>query len=283
MQRQQVHQRTEWTRQLRELVRLCERIVLPADQHVLERHPAAELRQRLDHVGQRVFLFDRHQLMPQLGRRRMQRQGEPELLGALSELGEARQDPDGGHGDVPGSDAEPVRMVEDCERRVHGVPVEERLAHSHEDDVGGHRAGVAQDQLAYLTGDLARPQVAPETHPTRGTEHAPQRAPDLRRDAQRAALSLGDQHRLDGLAVGELPEELLGPVARQLGRDERKATERERLGELAAQRRRQVGRLLPGPGRTLPQPRHYLCHPVAWFGVPRQPVGERGLRRVGRE
>ena len=177
VQRQQVDERAERAGQLRQLVRLRERVVLPSDQHVLERHPAAELRQRLHHLGERVLLLDRHQLAAQPRRRGVQRHGEPELFGALRQPHKIRQDPDRGHGDVTRPDAETVGMVQDRERRVHRVPIEQRLAHAHE-----HRFTVGElpeeflRPVAGLLGGVAVELRQRE----RGGELGPQRGGKLR-------------------------------------------------------------------------------------------------------
>ena len=80
---------------------------------------------------------------------------------------------------MPRPDAESIRTVEDGERRVHRRPVQQRLTHPHEDDVGRLCHRVSQDQLTRLTGDLARPQVAAISHQPGGAEDAPQSAARL--------------------------------------------------------------------------------------------------------
>ena len=66
------------------------------------------------------------------------------------------QDADRRHGDVAGADAEAVGRIEDGERGVDRRPVEQRLAHAHEDDVGRQVGRVAEHDLPDLAGDLER-------------------------------------------------------------------------------------------------------------------------------
>ena len=234
MERQQVHERCERSRHLCQLVRLLERIVLPADQHVLERHPPPQPLQRVDHVGEPILLLDRHQGMAEGRRGSVQRQRQTELLGAPGELLEAREDADRRDRDVSRADAETVHIVQDRERRVYGGPVEQRLAHAHEHDVGRPFRRIEQHELPHLRADLAGGEVAPEPHPAGRAEDAAQRTPHLRRDAQRAPFSLRDEHRFHRFSVGELPEELLGAVTRLLACAERQLEEGERRGQVTA-------------------------------------------------
>ena len=76
--------------------------------------------------------------------------------GRSPERDDAGQHADGGDGDVPRADAEPVRIVENRERRVDRLPVHERLAHAHEHDVRHLDRRIEQAHLAHLTGDLER-------------------------------------------------------------------------------------------------------------------------------
>ena len=110
----------------------------------------------------------------------------------------------------------PSGRVEDGERGVHRRPVEQRLPHPHEDHVGGLLLRMAQHHLPHLPRDLERRQVAPEAHAAGGAEDAAQGAPGLGGDAERAPAAGGDEHRFDGLAVRQAPEELPRAVGRIL-------------------------------------------------------------------
>ena len=76
------------------------------------------------------------------------------------------------------------------------------------------RRSVAVGQHADLTGDLARREVAHEPHLAGETEVAVHRAADLAGDAERLPRRVGDEDRLDALAVGELKQELPRAVGR---------------------------------------------------------------------
>ena len=63
-------------------------------------------------------------------------------------------------------------------------------------------------QDADLADDFARRQVADDAHAPGEAEGALHRAADLRRDAEGLRRRVGDEDRLDQVAVGELEEEL---------------------------------------------------------------------------
>ena len=118
---------------------------------------------------------------------------------------------------MPRPDAEAPRIVEDGEGGVHRRPVEERLAHPHEDDVGraprrDSRSTISRTWPAISNGVRLR------RNPMRPVAQKEQRSaqPGLGRNAEGSAGPGGDEHRLDGLAVGQAPEVLPGPVYRLL-------------------------------------------------------------------
>ncbi len=163
-----------------------------------------------------VLLLDRHDGEALSRRGGVERYRQAELLGASGELLQAGQDAHRGHGDVAGADAEPCRVVEDGERGVHRRPVEQRLAHPHEDDVGRRLSRVPQDDLADLAGDLEglrfrRKPIRPVAQKVQR-----ERAAGLGGDAERAAATRRDQHRLDRLSVIQPPEILPGAIDRLL-------------------------------------------------------------------
>ena len=203
-------------------------VVHPADHHVLEGDALAERRRGLEHRLQLVLLFDRHDAQALRRRRRMQRNGEPELLRPPGEAPHPGQDAHGRDGDVPRADPEAVGCIEDRQRGVHRRPVEQRLPHAHEDDVGRQVRRIAKHDLPHLARDLEGGQVSPEAHPAGGAERALERAAGLRGDAKRPAAPGGDQDRLDRLAVGQPPEEFPGAIGRQLLDFRRQPGQRER-------------------------------------------------------
>ena len=178
----------------------------------------------------------------------------------------------------------PRGVVEDRQRRVDRLPVHERLAHAHEHDVRRDERRVEQRELAHLSGDLERREVAREAHRAGRAERALQRAPRLRRDAERQAVAVGDRDGLDRLAVGEPEEELLRAVARPLPRGEREPRQLEVRGE---QRRGTPSgsSVISSNDATglLPQARDHLRRPVRGLPVRGGELAQRALRLVGDE
>ena len=92
-----------------------------------------------------------------------------------------------------------------------------------------------------LADDLGRAEVAHQALGAGMAEAAGQRAADLRRDAQRAAIGFGDVDGLDLLPVVKAQEPFPGAVDRDLrGRDMR-AAQLVALGEPLAKALRQIG------------------------------------------
>ena len=150
----------------------------PADHDVLEGDPLPECLGRLQHRLQIVFLLDRHDGKP-LGRGRgMQRNCQPELLRAFSEFGHAGQDPYGGDGDVPGSDAEAVGTIENAKvistagQLSSGSPMPMKTM------LVGFSVGSSRTAPAPVPRSR-RAEVAAKSHPAGGAEGATQRAAGL--------------------------------------------------------------------------------------------------------
>ncbi len=74
-------------------------------------------------------------------------------------------------------------------------PVQQRLAHAHENDVRRVKRRVEQRELAHLARDLVRLEVAREPHQARRAERAPERAACLRRHAERQSIALRESPR----------------------------------------------------------------------------------------
>ena len=179
---------------------------------------------------------------------------------------------------MPRADAESLGRVEDREGDVHRVPVEQRLAHAHEHDVGGLVVGTAQDDLPHLTRDLERREVPPVAHPAGGAEGAAQGAPGLGADAERPAAAARNQYRFDGFAVRQPPEVLPGTVGGLL--DDLGLETGQ--GMLPLQRLPELQRQLGGRSPTTldrgnPQPPRDLLPPVAG-----QPTSRPGRQAVPR-
>ena len=81
------------------------------------------------------------------------------------------------------------------------------------------QVGRAREQ-ADLGGDLGGAQVADQAHLAGQAEGAAHRAADLRRDAKRLRGRVGNEDRLDLLAVGQVQHELLRAVFRDVVLDD---------------------------------------------------------------
>jgi hypothetical protein len=132
----------------------------------------------------------------------------------------------------------------------------QRFAHPHEHDVGScPQAADPLPQRQDLADDLVRLQVALETHERGLAEHAVERAPDLRRDAERDAPIGRHEHGLDRASFGKREEVLAGSVDPAIlpGNDGQRP-EIEVPGELGAEPRREVRHLLEGLGALVVEP-----------------------------
>ena len=124
------------------------------------------------------------------------------------------------------------------------VVVEQRLAHAHQHDVGEQALAARRRPLAVgvarhqdLADDLAGGQIAHQALRAGVAERAGQRAADLRGEAERAAILLGDEHGLRLVAVGEAQQPLARAVVGALLQADAGPLEREALREPLAQAR----------------------------------------------
>ena len=166
-------------------------------------------------LGNRILAVDRHQLVAQFVAHGVQRDGE-HGAGLLAPAGDLGDDAAGRERDAPLRHGEAVAVGGNRHRIAHVSEIVERLAHAHQHDVGdlavaiGNEAAVlgpgralpVADAVARqqdLADDLLGRQVAHEPLRAGVAERAGERAADLARDAQRAAVGLGD---VDGLDLG---------------------------------------------------------------------------------
>ena len=189
----------------------------------------------------------------------MQRDREHSAV-ARAELGNLRHDAGGRDRDAALRQGQAVAIRENVDRIADIVEVIERLPHAHEDDVGdgsdafsrrdeaigrrGH-AGKITDAVTRddeLLHDFLRRQVAHQLLRARVAERASQRAADLTRHAERAAVAFGNVDALDlGALVlvidrGEADQPFARAVGRDLFSDDLRTFEREALRQLLAQR-----------------------------------------------
>ena len=132
------------------------------DQGVLDGHaPAGRLVVPVRRVDGLVDLpprVDRHQLVTQLVVGGMERQGQRHRNALRGQLVDARDEPNGRHGDASGRHTEPVRrrVGQAADRADRRLVVGEGLAHPHEDDVA-HSQRVLPVRVD-AAGQLATPQ-----------------------------------------------------------------------------------------------------------------------------
>jgi hypothetical protein len=166
---------------------------------------------------------------------------------------------------VPRPEPESASIVQGGDGLEHAIEVQERLAHTHEDDVRqvALPCGEAAGRAADLVDDLGRVEVPREAQLPGGAERAADGAAGLARDAQRVPLAASrrgrvvHQHRLDRHAVPQSMKRLFRSPA--ISQDQVVVDDRvpaERLVHRLAQRRRErrdVGRRagLGSPDRVL--------------------------------
>ena len=150
-----------------------------------------------------------------------------------------RHDARGRERDAAAAEGDALLVHDDPERRSHVVEIVERLAHAHHDDVAEHarRLGgrrpfaIAVARHHELADDLGRRQVAHQGLRAGVAEAAGERAADLARDADRAAILLGDVDRLGLVAVGEAQQPFARAVGRALLGDDLGPLDHEQLGQ----------------------------------------------------
>ena len=263
-------------------------VVDPRDQGDLvadppARHPGV-LAGRRHHLLHRPAPVERDQDVPERIACRVQADGERELGAKRGQAADAGHHAGRGDGDVPGAQAEAVRIVQGIHRSQDVIEVEQRLPHPHEHDVGQPlpACGQAPGGRADLVHDLRRLEVAPEAQLTGGTERAAHRAACLAGDAHRVPLPMAlarrvmHQDRLDPGAISQAMERLLGPAAvadDDLGLLDRVEPERRIKG--SPQRTGQHADLRGG-ARAGPQRGGHLASPIGWLPA----LGHPGLQRL---
>ena len=180
-----------------------------------------------EQLGDRVLAVERHQLVAQGVVGRMQRDRESDRA-IFAQAIDHRHDARGRDRHAAARQAVAVVVEHRPERRHERAVVLQRLAHAHHDDVGdgalARRKTEAAAQREFgmpeLGDDLGGRQVAAEALVAGRAEAAVDGAAGLRRDAQRAALRLGDEDGLDGVAVADVEQPLDRAVERDLLADD---------------------------------------------------------------
>ena len=170
----------------RKKMRLLVRVVYASDQDVFEREPllfvlciiVASRKQRLDVV----FAVDRHDLIAHFVGRAVQRDCETNLQWFVCKFFNSRRHTAGREGDVPRSDAEAPRRINDPNRSHHVLEVRKWFAHSHENDVVDLLPAYALDRDD-LIDNFVRAQVARKSFQAARAKLASVSATDLCRNA----------------------------------------------------------------------------------------------------
>src|SRR4051794_30316526 len=115
MQWNQVDECATLTRERSQCPRLFHAVVHAAKHHVFKRHAAVEHLCRLDDFSERKLGVDRHELLAELVRWRVNGDREPELLRTLSKRDDAWQHTNRVDGDVARTNAERARIIEQRE------------------------------------------------------------------------------------------------------------------------------------------------------------------------
>ena len=112
---------------------------------------------------------------------------------------------------MPHTDVHPMRAVDQLQKAQHIVHVVQRLADTHEHDVGDRQAAV-QLGKQHLVQQLRWPQVPDLAGDGAGAKGAAHTAAHLRGDTHGVAVVVLHEDCLDAVAVGQLPQIFNGPV-----------------------------------------------------------------------
>ncbi len=208
-----------------------------------------------------VLAIDRHDFVAHVLGHRVERDRE---VGAdfLAAARHHRHHAAGRKRDAALRQGKAVAVHHQLERVADVIEIVQRLAHAHHHDVGQQAAvgsifGLVLDfgeiHLAFgpfaqrvarqhdLADDLARGQVAHQPHRAGMAEPAVERAADLRGNAQRSAIRIGDEDHFEIMPVGGAQQPLARAVARMLRLDDLGATDHEPFGQPWAHRLGDVG------------------------------------------
>ena len=279
--------------QARQRARLRGRIVHAREHHVFEGHAAAVLLievmpARPQQLRDRMLAVDRHQLVAQRIIGRVQRHGQRHV-GLSRELVDLGHQPRGRQRHAAPRQIEAEVIEQDAQRGHHVAEVGERLAHPHQHDVAdaalvpgcAHRARRGGERaLRFLALELAHrqphlphhlggAQVAIEALPGRGAERAVQRTADLRGNAQRAAIGLGNEHHLERLGCVGAQQPLAGAIARALLREDLRCAHLGLRGKQRAEVPGEIGHVLERADAALVHPVHQLARAERLAAEPR--------------
>ena len=191
----------------------------------------------MNEVSDGVLSVDRHHRGAQFIIGSVQTDSQVDLAFFGSKAVDHGDEADGGYGEATCPQVEPCRVVKAINGGQGGIIVHKGLSHAHDDDIGNdftflfEQAGIIQ----HLFDDLARGEIALESHLAGSAEHAIHGATRLGGNAQGLPFFVVHQYRLDGTGIRQGKERFDGLV---IGRDEfARRGERgktESLGQLLA-------------------------------------------------
>ena len=157
------------------------------------------------------------------------------------------------------TDVAPRRMVDKLQKAHNGIKIIQRLADAHQYNVRNRQTGFLFGKQ-HLVKHFRRREIPDKPADGRSAECAPLPAADLRRDADSVAVVVAHNDRFHGVAVRQLPEvfdcSVLGGLL--LSQNPRSG-ERTALGQLAAQRKREIRHLVPRPAAGGKPAEKLLC------------------------
>ena len=219
---------------------------------------------------QRVLLNARHDFVARRLDSRVQRDGEGELLGDVSELADTRDNAAGRDREVTCADADAVGIVEYAQRLEDFVVVGEGLALAHEDDAGGALTKIVGD-MQHLVDDLLGTQRTLEAVQAGGAKGAAHAAACLGGDADGKLVATGHADGLDRNAIVVLEQVFAGSVLGDLLGELRRRVKGKSLFKLLAEGLREVRHIVKRTDVLFKNPLDKL------FGA------ERGLAELGDE
>ena len=200
----------------------------------------------LEQLVHAVGTVHRHDPAPCLPVRRVEGHRKGQLQLHVRQTADAREHAAGGQADVPHPNVQSQGVIHQLQKPQHVVQVIHGLPDAHQHDVGYAQAAV-QLGKQHLLQHLPRRQVPDLPPKGGGTEGAPHPAPHLAGDAHGVAVTVLHEHRLDTVAIVELPEVLDGAVGlRHLLPGHGQAVCPVRLRQLLPEGLRYVAHLIEG-------------------------------------
>ena len=136
-----------------------------------------------------------------------------------------------------------VVIEHELERRQDRIEIQQRLAHAHHHHIG-HWPLQQPVGHVQLTNDFSGREVSSKALMARGAETAVDGAAGLRRDAQGAAIVLGNKDGLDGIGLSGIEQPFSGAIGGCLVRQDRQGANLGHGGQAHSERLGQIGHVL---------------------------------------